>query len=110
MKPIVLFLSSVVLLQLGNNAAEASIRPALFASQKHNNHGQRHLDHRNHEAARNPDPAPGATHSTERLEEPGRKRNYGTEYTKEKRRPENDSTQDQDEKGRAWTYGKVPRW
>lgn len=71
----------------------------------------KHLDHRSRQAARNPEPTPGAKHSTERLEEPGRKRNYGTEYTKEKRPAGGeDSLIHRDPKGRAWTFGKVPRW
>jgi len=88
-------------------ASEASSRLA-FAGQNNKHH---QLDHRNHQVAKNPEPAPGAKHSTEKLEEPGRKRNYGTEYTKEKQRQHRDKDLlHQDEQGRAWTFGKVPRW
>ena len=95
-------LFSLLLLLLGGSAARSTHPVPAFASQKN-------LDHRNHQAAKNPEPAPGATHSTERREEPGRKRNYGTEFTKEKRQPSEDLIHE-DEKGRKWTFGKVPRW
>ena len=57
-------------------------------------------------------PASIAKHSTERLEEPGRHRNYGTEFTKPKRRQvqkeENEAPEEQ--RGRAWSFGKVNWW
>lgn len=73
----------------------------------------KHQHHRSHQVARNPDLAPGARHSTERLEEPGKKRNYGTEYTKDKKQRQIDDVDDmrhRDNNGRAWTFGKVPRF
>jgi len=103
-----LLLLTFLLLLLG--ASEASSRLAFAAAPKKN----QHLDHRNHQVAKNPEPAPGAKHSTERLEEPGRKRNYGTEYTKEKQQSQQQQRDKdlshRDEQGRAWTFGKVPRW
>jgi len=51
---------------------------------------------------------PRARHSTERLEEPGRHRNYGTEYTKPKKQQHHD--EQEENKGRKWTFGKVPWW
>lgn len=60
------------------------------------------------QVTRNPSPAPGAKHSTRRVEEPGRHRNYGTASTKAKRHLK--EAQKQKGTGRAWSFGKVHWW